>query len=150
MKQVKGGYQVVSMNTSDYKIGNSLRITEAMAIAVPTYFELSTGGVCDMGVSYSCYIPGSQLHYTTSKNRYKELMSATNNSPTTQFIAFTLKRTMNFFNPFRPTIQYTTSAATIGISGNRIYKINSNLNSNFIVREMSYRYEQQLKNGMGF
>ncbi|MFQ6342696.1 hypothetical protein [Campylobacter sp. VTCC 70190] len=33
---------------------------------------------------------------------------------------------------------------------NRVYKINSNLGSNSIVREMPYRYEQQLKNGMGF
>lgn len=153
--QVKGGYQVLTGNVSDYMIGNSLRITEAMAIAVPTIFELSTGGVCDMGVTSSCYIPGSELaygkaqHYTSSINRYKELMSATNNNPTTQFIAFTIKRTMNWSNPYRPTVQYTTGAATVGINNGAIYKINSNLSNNSIVREMSYRYQQQLKNGMG-
>ena len=157
MKEVKGGYQVFLINNaSNYQIG-SIRITESMVIAVPTPFEIYSGGVCDMGVTTDCYIPGSKQaygryeHYTSSKNRYKELISATNNNPTTQFVAFTLKRTMNWTNPYSPTVYYTTGASTVGLTSNgSIYKINSNIGNNTMVREMSAAFQQQLKQGMGF
>ncbi len=155
MKEVKGGYQVVAGNVSDYTIG-SIRTTEAMAIAIPTLFELSTGGICDMGTTSSCYIPGSEIayghpeHYTISKTRYKELMAVTNNNPTTRFIAFTLKRTINWSNPYNPMVYYTIGASTVGLNNNGlIYKINSNIGSNTMIREMSAVYQQQLKKGMG-
>ena len=154
MKQVKGGYSVIAGNVSNYTIG-SIRTTEAMAIAIPTVFELSTGGICDMGVTSSCYIPGSKEayghpeHYIISKTRYKELMAATNNNPTTQFIAFTLRRTMNWSNPYNPIVYYTTGASTVGLNSNgSICKINSNIGNNAMIREMSAAYQQRLKQGM--
>ncbi|WP_185908956.1 hypothetical protein [Campylobacter troglodytis] len=153
--QVVGGYLVASGVFSDYSLGG-VRITESMAIAVPTALELDIGGICDMGVKSSCFIPGSYevygelRHYTTSKEKFKELMLVTNNDPRNKFVAFTVKRTLNLSNPYRPSVYYTTGAALVGLSGGRIYKIKSNIGSNKMVKEMGWAYERQLKNEMGF
>ena len=153
--QVVGGYLVASGVFNDYSFGG-VRITESMAIAIPTALELDTGGICDMGVKSSCFIPGSYevygewKHYTTSKEKFRELMSATDNDPKNKFVAFTVKRTLNRSNPYRPSIYYTTGAALVGLSGGRIYKIKSNIGSNKMVKEMGWAYERRLKNEMGF
>ena len=153
--KVVGGYLVASGVFSDYAVGG-VRVTESMAIAVPTDFELRTGGICKMGVDTSCFIPGSYdaygewKHYSTSIKRFNELMSATNNDPRNKFIAFTIKRTINQSNPYRPSVYYTTGASLVGISGGKIYKINSSIGSNEMIREMRSAYEQQLKREMGY
>ena len=153
-KNVRGEYNVVYGITSDYTLGTN-RVTEAMAIAVPTTFELLTKGICDIGVQTQCFIPGSYEayghyeHYTTSKNRYKELMFYTDNDPINKFLAFTLKRTISFSNRYKPAVYYTTGASVIGINGGAIYKIKSNLPNTLITRELSNRYKQQLKQMLG-
>ena len=146
-KQVVGGYQVGYAYLQNFSF-SSIQVKELAAIAIPdTFNEILSQGLCSLGQN-SCYL-SANTHYSINKDRYKEL--AFEADPLKgEYLAFSLKRTRSFANPYRPTLRYTTGAAVLGASNlGSIYKIRSANTSNPIVREMRNSLQNEMKKLMG-
>lgn len=146
-KQIKGGYKISYVTLQSLSFGG-VQVKEMAAIAVPDlYGEISTKGLCSLGKT-SCY-SSANTHYSFNSKRYRELESQADPLKG-EFLAFTLKRIKSYINPYKPTLQYTTGAAVLGITkSGSLYKMRNASTNNAIIREMRTTVEKQMKNMIG-
>lgn len=141
--KVVGGYKVAV---------RQIAYREMAAIVLPTADEIKVGALCQVG-KHTCFVPDSDKvygkleAYPTNKQKFKELVSATNND-LNKFVAYSVKKNVKYTKT-RPIIYYTSTPVLVGVSNNRLYKI-KNISSSSLTREVRWAYEKDLKNSLAF